>query len=272
MEDFLKEIREIVGLPEPAIARNMPAPLTFDMPGQGFSDGFMKSAILCTARSGSSLLSVALEAYGFQFREYLNTGDLLKRVVLDAEVTQTSDLARPFEQFATQDGRMSIKMPPLGLVFLFMMGEFPKNLDPWRFVYLRRQNLVRQAISGAVARRTGQWTHVMAARSEISDDDYSFEEILRILNSANQENRMIERFIGMLGLPVYNVIYEEFVTNQKVVLAEIAAFFGCDLNNYPEAANHKPWIERQSTDLNKRWEDRFREDLLKRLGKEASIA
>ncbi|WJS85329.1 Stf0 family sulfotransferase [Paracoccus sp. TOH] len=266
MSDFLKEAREIVGLPEPAVVRNMPASLAFDQPGHGFQDGLMKSAILCTARSGSSLLSIAMEAYGFRFREYLNAGDLLKKVVVDAAIKYTSELAQPFEQFATQDGRMSIKMPPLGLVFLFMMGEFPKNLDQWRFVYLRRENLVRQAISGAVARKTGQWTHVMAARAEVSDDDYSFDEILRILNSANQENRMIERFIGLLGLPVYNVVYEEFVKNQKPVLAEIAAFFGCDLNDYPEAAQHEPWIERQSTDLNARWEDRFREDLLKRLG------
>lgn len=268
MEGFLKEIADLASVGEPAIAREMPKPLVLDAPGVGFSDGIMKSAILCTARSGSSLLSVAMEAYGFQFKEYLNAGAMLNDVVVNSGVTRTSDLAQPFEQVAIRDGRMSIKMPAIGLVYLFLMGEFPKNLDQWRFVYLRRENLVRQAISGAIARRTGQWTHAMTAKAQISDDDYSFEEILRLVNAASHGNRSIERFIGLMGLSAYNIVYEEFLLDQKRILAEIAAFLGCDPSDYPDADRHEPWIERQSTDLNKRWEDRFREELLQRLGTE----
>lgn len=266
MQDFLKEVSELSGLPERAIERDMPMGLSFDRPGEGFSNKPLKSAILCTARSGSSLLSVALEAYGFKFNEYLNARSYLAKVVSDNSIAHTSELAGHFEKIATSDGRMSIKMPINGVPHLFMMGEFPKNLGQWRFVYLRRENLVRQAISGYVAKQTGQWTKVMAATASISDDDYSFDEIMKIANAAVQGNRMIERFVGLLALPTYNIVYEDFISDQKRVLAEIAAFLGVNPADYPGAANHEPWLERQSTDLNDRWERRFREDLLRRLG------
>lgn len=266
MQDFLKEVGEVTGLADQAITRDLPQGLSFDGAGPGFSPDLMKSAILCTARSGSSLLSVALEAYGFHFKEYLNARGLLKDAVSGNGVTRTSELAQPFERFAARDGRMSIKTPVNGLPHLFMMGEFPKNLGQWRFIYLRRENLVRQAISGFIARSTGQWTKVMAATREVTDDDYSFNEILKLVNAMAQGNRMLERFVGLLGLPTYNIVYEDFISDQKRILAEAAQFLGIDIADYPEAADHEPWLERQSTDLNNRWESRFRKELLSRLG------
>lgn len=263
MTDFVKNVAELIGLQEAMITREMPAPMTFDTVGPGFDDGVIKSAILCTARSGSSLLSVALEAYGFKFKEYLNSRGLLKKVVTEASVTRCSDLTRAFQDYVVADGRMSIKTPVNGLPYLFMMGEFPKNLTQWRFVYLRRENLVRQAISGFVAQRTGQWTKVMAATGSVQEDDYSFDELMKLVNAASQGNRMLERLIGILGLNSYNIVYEDFLKDQKRILAEISAFLGVDPASYPEADKHEVWLERQSTDLNARWEARFRDDLWK---------
>lgn len=266
MSSFRKAIADICGIGEPAVLRNLPGNLVLDRIGEGFPKTNLKSMIICTARSGSSLLSVALDAYGFDFQEYLNTGSHLRKVIETQGVTTMSELAPHFADYATVDGRMSIKTPADGLPYMFAMGEFPKNLDQWRFVYLRRENLVRQAISGAIAVKTGQWTKVMAQKGEVTDDDYSFDQILKIAGGYAQGNRSAERFIGLLGLPTYNVVYEEFLQDQKRILAEIAAFLGVNVDDYPEAANHEPWIERQATGINDVWEQRFREDLKRQLG------
>ena len=240
----------------------MPGDIVLDPVGDGLPRGPLKSAMLCTARLGSSLLSVALQAYGFDFQEFLNAKGRLREVVADNDVKTVSELVPHFADKATVDGRMSIKCPANGLPLMFAMGEFPQNLDQWRFIYLRRENLVRQAISGFIAQKTGLWTTRMKAIGEVTEDDYSFDDILRLAGAYAQGNKMIERFVGLLGLPTYNVVYEEFLQDQKRILADIAQFLGCDIADYPEAATHEPWLERQATELNDIWEQRFRAELI----------
>ena len=264
MSDFKKSVADLSGLGEATIFRQMPGDLVFDRPGNGFPTGPMKSAMLCTARSGSSLVSVALQAYGFDFREYLNTQGMLRDIVTKNDVTSTSELAPHVAERAMVKGRISIKFPASGLPMMFAMGEFPQNLDQWRFVYLRRENLVRQAISGFIAQKTGLWTSKMKQTGEVVEGDYSFDDIFRLVGAYAQGNKMIERFIGLLGLPAYNVVYEEFLKDQKRMLADIAGFLGCNLDDYPDAVNHEPWLERQATGLNDVWETRFRTELLGR--------
>lgn len=92
-DSLLPAIAEVTGVPAQTLFRDMPRGLIFDRPGQGFSSDLHKSAILCTARSGSSLLSVALEAYGFEFKEHLNVNGRLKSIVQDSGVKATSELA-----------------------------------------------------------------------------------------------------------------------------------------------------------------------------------
>lgn len=264
MSEFEDLVADLTGVQKEPTFNKMPNGLTFDGVGNGFPDVPQKSMILCTARSGSSLLSVALQAYKFDFREYLNSGGMLKTNITENEITKTSEMAPHFADMATEGERMSIKTPANGLPYFFMMGEFPKNLDKWRFVYLRRENLVRQAISGLIAQKTGQWTKQMEKKGTISEDDYSYEDIARLINVYANGNRAIERFVGLLNVPTYNITYEEFLRDQKNILAEIATFLGTNTDDYPEAKNHEPWLERQSTDLNKKWEERFREEMISR--------
>lgn len=262
MSPFLKSVADLCGVGEAAMLQRMPGGLALDRPGEGFPAGPLKSAILCTPRSGSSLLSVALEAYGFDFQEYLNRNGALWQIVDGAGVESMSELAPHFVERANVGDRISIKMPWQGLPLMFAMGEFPKNIHQWRFVYVRRGNLVRQAISGFIAQRTGQWSSDMERKGEVSDKDYSFDDLLKLVGNYAQGNRIIERFIGLLGISAYSVVYEDFLEDQKGTLAEIAEFLGCDVNDYPDAGNHEPWLERQATELNEIWERRFRADLL----------
>lgn len=261
-EEIAKEsLISALGLSSPQAAKLLPADIRLVEEAASYDDIAQRSMILCTARSGSSLLSVALQAYGFDFQEYLNAQGAFKRMLNEHAPRDSHELGLALKTFATKNGRISIKAPPSTLPMMFFIRQFPTEFKKWKFVYLRRQNLVRQAISSVIATKTGQWTHVMKATGSVSVEDYNYTAILNMVNALGHTNRLIERFIGVFDLDVMNVIYEEFVTDQKAHLARIAQHFGTDPADYPEANAHKPWLEKQATELNSIWEERFRNEL-----------
>lgn len=253
---------DIIGVSAKTVASQMPSGVAIDKQGVGFSSPNMRSGLLCTARSGSSLLAVGMQAYGFQFEEYLNRNGRLAHIIRKDGVTSLPEMAAAVEITSTIDGRLSTKIPPAVLPYLFLMGEFPKNLDKWRFIYLERENIIRQAISSVIAKRTGLWTSSMTAQGEISNEDYSFSEILSVINNIGNSNRLLKRFIGLFDIQVRTVVYEDFVKDQKGQALDIARFLGANPSEYPEASKFEPWIKRQASDLNDEWEQRFRNDLV----------
>ena len=255
---------DMLGVVPAQLQNTFPDTIEMDRMGNGFQQDGLRSGLLCTARSGSSLLSVALQAYGFDFQEFLNPNGYLRDLIAQEDVTALSDLAPKLEASARENGRLSIKLPVVTLSYLFLMGEFPANIDRWRFVYLRRSNLVQQAISAVIAKRTNKWTAVMEAKGSVDVDDFDFDEIMKGVTAASNGNRLLERFIGLFGLTVHNVVYEDFLKDQKAGLREIAAFLGADPADYPNAAEDKPWITKQATSLNDIWEDRFRTEVRRR--------
>lgn len=217
--------------------------------------------MLCTARSGSTLISQSLDAYGFSFREYLNIEGFMTDVLKKYDSVSLTGLADILQQHASVDGRLSTKIPFGTLAYMFLIGEFPENLEKWRFIYLRRENLVQQAISSLIAERTQQWNSAVPAKGSINVDDYDFEKILKAVNSFSNGNRYLERFIGLFGLHVYNITYETFLTDKKKYLDEMASFLGIDPADYPDAGQFSPRSKKQASSVNATWEERFRSDL-----------
>lgn len=252
----------VLGLGAVQAAKLLPGTLPVVPDKASYDDIPLRSLILCTARSGSSLLSVALQAYGFDFQEYLNPQGALKKTIKDHNPTNSLELGLALKAAATKNGRMSIKAPPSTLPVMFMIGQFPAEFKRWKFVYLRRQNIVRQAISSVIASRTGQWTHVMKATGSVAENDYSFSAIMNAVNAIGNTNRLIERFIGIFDIDVINVIYEEFLKNREAQLEAIARHLGVDPAAYPDAKSHEPWIQQQATELNALWEERFRREIV----------
>lgn len=255
---------DMLGIVPAQLQNSFPNTIAMDRIGGGFHEDGLRSGLLCTARSGSSLLSVALQAYGFDFQEFLNPNGYLREMIARENITSLSDLAPKLEAAARENARISVKLPIMTLPYLFLMGEFPANIDRWRFVYLRRSNLVQQAISAVIAKKTNKWTAVMEAKGSVAVDDFDFDEIMKSVMAASNGNRLLERFIGLFGLTVHNVVYEDFLKDQKAGLREVAAFLGVDPALYPKAAEDKPWITKQATSLNDTWEDRFRTEVRRR--------
>lgn len=263
-EKKLEEIATLLNLPLGPLRNQILKRVTYDGPCDAFAKAERKIAIACTARSGSSIISVTLQNYGLKFQEYLNSEGSVRLRQEESGAQTTSQLAQAIADHALTDGTVAIKMPPAGLLYFLVFGELAR-LDEWKIVYLRRENIVRQAISSEVAARTGQWTHVMAKTGEISGDEYDFDKLLVRCDGIAQQNRIWERFIGLTGIDVFNVTYEEYMRVPDEKIREMATYFGVDVDALDTNKMPEPWLKVQSTDLNKVWEERFRDDLKKRM-------
>lgn len=214
--------------------------------------------IACTARSGSSLVQVCLEHYGIDPQEWLNPESAIKSAVQSGEastLTQYGDyLARN-----TTSGRLDLKGPLPALLFLHEIHEIPERNDAWRFIFLRRRNVIQQAISSRIAIQTGQWDSDMPKQGEISDDDYSFEELSKHVTAFIQQNANLEKAFAFMGIEPLRIYYEDFIEDVPRHTWELAKFVGLDVPAEP--IEIKPRIARQFTDLNARWESRFREEM-----------
>jgi LPS sulfotransferase NodH len=216
------------------------------------------SLVACTARSGSSLLRDCLKHYGTDHREWLNTNGTIKRAVDAGEASSLTEYGDYMARSAT-NGRFDMKGTFPALLFLYETHELPEHKDAWRFIHLRRSNVVRQAISSLIAAKTGQWTDRMPARREISDADYSFDKIAKSVLSIIQQHANIEKAFAVLEIEPARITYEDFIQDISGNTWTLARHIGLDVPAEP--IEIKSTIKRQSTELNARWEARFREEL-----------
>ena len=112
--------------------------------------------------------------------------------------------------------------------------------------------------------KTKQWTAVMKAEREVRDDEYNFERLKQIIEMVNGENEKWERLFALFQLKPYRLFYEDFVENQNRKLKEVAEFVGADTS--AENPDYKQYLTVQSTHLNQRWEERFRDDMMQYAG------
>lgn len=216
------------------------------------------SMIACTARSGSTLLQVSLEHYGIDPQEWLNTEAAIKQAVDQGKAATLAQYGDYLASTST-NGRFDVKGAMPALLFLHQVGEIPERNDVWRFIFLKRRNVIQQAISSRIANRTGQWTMDMPKQQAIGDDDYSFEDLLNSVRSITQQNANFEKAFLLLGIEPLRIDYEDFLQDIARHTWEAAKFVGIDVPEQP--IEIKPRVERQFTDLNARWEARFRADL-----------
>jgi hypothetical protein len=220
-----------------------------------------KFCIACTARSGSSFLTVALERYELDVREYFNTNGFLKEVHEKHGIITVNQFASYLVKNHSPNQFFGVKSPYAGLAVYSALGEFPVFVKDWKVVYLKRNNLLQQAISAYIASLTNQWTYVMKSQYEIKEEDYEFQKILNLIEAFARQNENWERFFSLLNVIPYRVTYEDLIKNSTLEIENIAHFIGIDISQYPESRSHEPWIKKQYTEINRIWEERFLEEI-----------
>jgi hypothetical protein len=255
-------LQQVFGLPDRMLADRVFKHLAYEPPADVLSAIPTKALLACTARSGSSIMSAALVRYGLNFQEFVNPEGYVAPAARGRPGFTVNDFARHLRDHAVRNGVLAIKFAPTVLLYLAAMGETPDRLADWRIVFLRRRNLVRQAISAFIAETTGSWTSRMAATAPISEADYSFERILALVDLYSGNNEHWERLFGLFGLEPLRVVYEDYVAALDDGTEQIARFIGVDSDAFPNARTQTPVLESQTTELNGVWERRFRAELL----------
>lgn len=211
-----------------------------------------KVFIASASRTGSNWLCESLRRRG------LPVGGGFTPAVMRRKTDGEDSLARYCQRkldAAAGRGAFGVKGPPDSLAPMFLAGEFPAAIRQWRFVFLQRRNLVRQAISSLIARRSGTWRSVQAGR-DVSEESYDGAAIATLARGFHETNAAWRSFFAEHSTQPHRVTYEELCAEEARVVGEVAQFLGAHRSAPAEAAPAR--LAPQSTALNSAWEARFR--------------
>jgi dTDP-glucose pyrophosphorylase/LPS sulfotransferase NodH len=222
-----------------------------------------KFLVLCASRSGSGFLCHLLRDFGATPAESLSfaPGAPEKLAFLGTPTIRAAiaELCRSSpNRVLGARGTGQIVAP------LLLYGELPAYRHEWRFVALRRHNVLQQAISLMIAEKTGIWRAEAGTTLALDDDDYDALHILRCMDAIARVNAHVARLVSGLGVATFHLSYEELTANPRAATDAVGAFLGLERTSDralkgEDPAMPPPAIRR--TGLNDRWEERFRREV-----------
>lgn len=225
-----------------------------------FSAISRKLFIAMTARTGSTFLCQRLAKYGVIPSEHFN----LARIEEKKAVHSFTDYHQYCEYLIhteARHGAFGVKGHVDMTIPLFLVHEFPKNIKQWRFVYLTRANMVRQAISVLIANKTQTWVSWVARQRTLTDEDYSRDEIGRCLVNEVQARAWWEHFFAVYEIEPLRLTYEALIADTDAVVDQVARHCGLVASDEAIVRRLRESIqiaEPQTTEFNAIWEARFR--------------
>jgi len=139
--------------------------------------------------------------------------------------------------------------------FKMLFGEkgIEDSFPNAKFVFVRRRDLMAQAVSLAKAKQTGSWISYQKPAAEAT---YSRSEIEKALKDILRDNARWEYLFSRRGWPCYEVYYEDFLERPTDTITEIGVFLGLEVRpglNF--TFGQLP--QRQSDHLNQQFRERY---------------
>lgn len=217
----------------------------------------MRYALLASPRSGSTLVGRMLHQTGCAGDplEYLNPVLLERaRQRLGAEeLTYTQFLKIAQDGTTSPNGVFGVHIHLNQFFDAFktrqfspQMARFIKGFD--KYVWTRRRNRARQAVSWAIARRTKAFSSKDIGRP-IKEDDFSPLELINALKLVCMDDFGWEETVKTVGITPKVIWYEDLESNYHACAAEIIDHLGL---TDEIAAVPPPPIQKQATELNER--------------------
>jgi LPS sulfotransferase NodH len=139
---------------------------------------------------------------------------------------------------------------------------FPKL----HFVWIRREDLVAQAVSFSRALQTQRWT-ADDRRPPAREPRFDFAQIDTLLGELRGHNEAASRWFAANRIHPFCVRYEDLVQDMRGVTRDLLAFLGVEL---PGDTLIRPQHSKQADLLNEEWADRYR--AMARAAREAASA
>jgi LPS sulfotransferase NodH len=222
------------------------------------------SYMICfVPRSGSTLLAELLGSTGLAGapEEYFHPVTM-PRLMREWEVDTLEDYVRALLARKTgANGVFGVKVAR-GQYWATFGESDPRPLFPeLRFVYVRRLDRVRQAVSWARALQTLQWASWVGARPD-RRATYDPEEIERKLNRVSGDEAAWESLFAEHGISPLRVLYEELAEAREQTVRRVTDFIGAPL---PAGFRlEQPRLERQADEESERWVARYLSELAQR--------
>lgn len=209
--------------------------------------------IVFTNRSGSTFLGELLASTGFfnPAGEPLNGDEVLRRSAEHG----WQGFGQYFAGIAAEqarNGHFVLKASIGQLSVLTQNGILPRIIGQSRFIVAERGDKLAQAISWRIASVTGRYRSFdsPAARAPT----YDGAALRRHVEDAVEAHATISRFMALNGIAPLTVSYELLTSRPAAVGQILCAELGqpaltCDLSQVR--------LERQATDLNREWRERF---------------
>jgi trehalose 2-sulfotransferase len=121
------------------------------------------------------------------------------------------------------------------------------------FVWIRREDVVAQAVSWAKAVQTGQWASFQPVQAEPAFD---FDQIDGLYHVARVHDGAWARWFAAHGVDPLRVVYEELAADPVGVVENVIARLG--LEPSPGAGRTPMELSRQADAVNRDWAARYR--------------
>ncbi len=212
--------------------------------------------VVCfTNRCGSNLLCQTLTATGLlgDPQEYFNY-PFVKRMSKKRGIRSLAEYA--VELQADRSSANAVFGTKLGagqLLYLAESGVIPHVLERPHFVWVRRRDVLAQAVSLSIATQTSQWT------SESEGDrtaDYDEVDILRRLRMITSANAQFEYFFGMCAVQPLILEYEDFCDDLLGTARAVADQLG--VTERIDVPAEAITLTRQRNELNELFEAKIR--------------
>lgn len=122
------------------------------------------------------------------------------------------------------------------------------------YIEIIRRDRIAQAISLAIAQQTQAFISFHRAQGE---PHYDFTTIRRMVEALDRHVGLWRSFFATAGITPLTVDYEDLTSNPEAAIERIMAHFGVTRVN----AGPRWQPERQTSDLNARWQERYLADL-----------
>jgi LPS sulfotransferase NodH len=119
-----------------------------------------------------------------------------------------------------------------------------------RFVWLRREDVLRQAISLARAKQTKAWN---ARKAPAIHAVFDFAQIDQCVGQIERANAFWKQWFSAQGIQVHQITYEQVVTDYQTTVRAVLAFVG----QSPTTDIPLPTLPRQADSLTEDWADRY---------------
>lgn len=148
----------------------------------------------------------------------------------------------------------------IGYLQLFMLSKYkqiPNIINNPKFIWIKRRDVIAQAVSLVIADQTKKWTSYHKPSEEITPV-YKMNSILLSVQNIVKANIMFETYFKMFNADYLEIIYEDLCDRPIKHMKEICAFLQQDFKK-PNLSKIKTEVQRNS--INEEFKAKFIADL-----------